>query len=63
MSQSPSSYARMPPTKAPLYSHWLAMLMYKEYDHLSTSHTMENGFEFTPNASSLERVVNNFLLL
>jgi hypothetical protein len=24
---------------------------------------MENGFEFTPNASSLERVVNNFLLL
>ena len=35
------------------------MQMYKEFDHLSTSHTMENGFEFTPNASSLERVVKN----
>ena len=39
------------------------MLVYKEFDRLSTPHTMENGFEFTPNASSLERVVNNFLLL
>ena len=36
------------------------MQMYKEFDHLSTSHTMENGFEF---ASSLERVVNSFMLL
>ena len=39
------------------------MQMYKEFDHLSTSHTMENGFEFTPNASSLEGVVKNFKLL
>ena len=39
------------------------MLMYKEFNHLSTSHTMENGFKFTPNASSLERVVENFMLL
>jgi hypothetical protein len=65
---SPSAYARWSPScdpvnEAPLYTHWLAMQMYKEFDHLSTSHTMENGFEFTPNASSLERVVKNFMLL
>ena len=59
----PPNPSRDPVNELPLYSHWLAMLMYKEFNHLSTSHTMENGFKFTPNASSLERVVENFMLL
>ena len=49
--------------EAPLYAHWLAMKMYKEFHELSTSNKMKNQFEFTPKASSLERVVKNFMLL
>ena len=71
LSLSPSAYAKQPASstnnpvrQAPLYSHWLAMEMYKEFHRLSASCTTEIEFKFElPIPSSLESVVESFMLL